>query len=299
MLSPADTDRTFTKILSPAFIMEDNFSINFNPSLSDFTFSSYQLFTQFTSKNMEKWQNSVIVITGAGSGIGLAILRKIAETGLKVVGMDVKLEAIENLKIELKDAKIFSWFCDVANDESTENAFNWVEKNVGHVDVLINSAGIHRNIGILDKHKTMAEIGNHIDVNFTGAIRCSRLIINSLEARKAYGYIININCVYGHYVLPTKDVQLGIFGGTKFAVKATSDVMRFELNRLNNRKVKITNLAPGICSRKLSGEDADNSPYINPVIKPDHIANTVIYLLATPHEITITDLSIKATGSDL
>lgn len=248
---------------------------------------------------MEKWRNSVVVITGANSGIGLAILKKVAQCGLKVVGLDIKLEAVESLKIELKDAKIYTWHCDVSNDESAVNAFNWIGKNVGNVDILINSAGIHKNIAILDKHKTMAEIGNHIDVNFTGAIRCSRLIINSLEARDSHGYIININCVYGHYVLPTKDVQLGIFGGTKFALKATSDVMRFELNRLNNRKVKITNLAPGICSRKSLKDESDSSPFINPVIKPDHIADTVIYLLTTPSEIVITDLSIKATGSDL
>lgn len=75
--------------------------------------------------------------------------------------------------------------------------------------------------------------------------------------------------------------------------------MRFELNRTNNRKIRITNLSPGICTRKSSEDEADNSPYINPVIKPDRIAETVIYLLTTPNEITITDLTIKATGSDL
>ena len=87
---------------------------------------------------MEKWKNSVVVITGANSGIGLTILKKIAEVGLKVVGLDIQLEAIEQLKIELKDAKIYTWYCDVSDDESAENAFNWIGKNVGNVDILIN-----------------------------------------------------------------------------------------------------------------------------------------------------------------
>lgn len=248
---------------------------------------------------MEKWWNSVAVVTGANSGIGLAILKKIAQCGVKVVALDLKLDEIDKIKFEVTNAKIYSFRCDVSNDESADAAFKWIEKNVGNVDILVNSAGIHKNIGILDNHKSMSEIQNHIDVNFTAAIRCSRIIIKSLEARDAFGYIININCVYGHYVLPTKDVQLGVFGSTKFALKATADVMRFELNRVNNRKVRITNLSPGICTRKSSEDAADNSPFINPVIKPDRIGDTVIYLLTTPSEITITDLSIKATGSDL
>lgn len=239
------------------------------------------------------------VVTGANSGIGFAILKQIAQCGVKVVGLDLKLEEVDKLKFEQTSAKIYSFRCDVTEDESTDAAFKWIERNVGNVDILVNSAGIHKNIGILSSHSPMGEIQRHIDVNFTAAIRCSRVVIKSLTARDAHGYVININCVYGHYVLPTKDVQLGVFGSTKFALKATADVMRFELNRLNNRKVKITNLSPGICTRKSSEDAADNSPYLNPVIKPDRIGDTVIYLLTTPNEITITDLSIKATGSDL
>ncbi len=248
---------------------------------------------------MEKWWNSVAVITGANTGIGLSILKTIALCGVKMVGLDLKLEEIDKLKVELKTAKIYSFRCDVTDDESTELAFKWIEQNVGNVDLLVNCAGIHKNIGILNSHMSMTEIQNHIDVNLTSAIRCTRRVIKSLQARDVFGYVVNINCVYGHYVLPTKDVQLGVFGSTKFALKATADVMRFELNRLNNRKIRITNLSPGVCTRKSSEDMPEDSPFLNPVIRPERIAETVVYLLTTPNEITITDLSIKATGSDL
>ena len=228
----------------------------------------------------------------------MAILKKIAQCGVKVVGLDLQLDAVDKLKIELKTAKIYSFVCDVTKDDATVNAFNWIEKNVGPIDILVNCAGIHKNIATLDQQKSMAEIANHIDVNYTAFIRCTRLAMKSIESRDVHAYIININCVYGHYVFPTKDVQLGIYGGTKFAVKATSDVMRFELNRRDNRKVRISNISPGVCNRKPS-EEIDNSSFINPAIKPDHIGDTVIYLLTTPYEVTITDLQIRATGSDL
>lgn len=247
---------------------------------------------------MEKWKNSVAVVTGGNSGIGFSILKNLAECGIRVVGFDIQFNAIEKLKVEMKNAKIYSFNCDVTKDDVTEAAFQWVEKNIGPVDILVNCAGLHKNIGTLDQQKSMSEIVNHIDVNYTAVIRCTRLVFKSMEARDAYGYVININCVYGHYVHPTTDVQLGIYASTKFAVKTTSDVMRFELNRMKNRKIRITNLSPGVCNRKPSKE-IDNSSFINPAIKPEHIGDTVIYLLKTPHDITITDLQIRATGSDL
>lgn len=247
---------------------------------------------------MDKWRNSVAVVTGGNSGIGLAVLKKLAQSGLKVVAFDIALDAIEDLKVELKNAKIYSWRCDVTIDDVTEAGFKWVEKNIGPVDILVNCAGVHKNIGTLDHQKSMSDIVNHIDVNYTSVIRCTRNAFKSMDSRNAYGYIVNINCVYGHYVFPTKDAQLGIYGGTKFAVKATSDAMRFELNRMKNRKIRITNLSPGACNKKPS-EDVDNSSFVNPAIKPEHIGDTVVYLLTTPHEVTITDLKILATGSDL
>lgn len=272
----------------------------FNQKKQQFSIHFHCVFQshKYIKFKMDKWKNSVAVVTGGNSGIGLAILKKLAQNGIRVVGFDIKVDAIEKLKVEMKNAKIYSWLCDVTKDDITEASFKWVEKNIGSVDILINSAGLHKNIGCLDPQKSMAEIVNHIDVNYTAVIRCTRLAFKSMETRDAYGYVVNINCVYGHYVFPTKDAQLGVYGGTKFAVKATSDVMRFELNRLKNRKVRITNLSPGVCDRKRS-EEIDNSSFINPAIKPEHVADTVVYILTTPHEVCITDLQIRATGSDL
>ena len=55
---------------------------------------------------MDKWQNKVAVVTGANSGLGLSILRKLAQSGVKAVGFDIETDHIEKLKDELKGVQI-------------------------------------------------------------------------------------------------------------------------------------------------------------------------------------------------
>jgi NADP-dependent 3-hydroxy acid dehydrogenase YdfG len=230
---------------------------------------------------MDKWKGSVAVVTGANSGIGLAILKKLATSRLKVVGFDTQIDAIERLKVELKNAKIYSWICDVTLDDITEASFKWAEKNVGPVDILVNCAGQRDSIGIGTlQRQSMTEIVSHIDVNYTAVVRCTRLAFKSMAARDAHGYVVNVNC--------ERD-------GMSLAVKATANAMRGELGRLKNRKVRITNLSPGVGERAAS-EEIDNSSFDNPDIKPEHIGDVVVYLLTTPHEVCVSDMCLGATG---
>jgi NADP-dependent 3-hydroxy acid dehydrogenase YdfG len=55
---------------------------------------------------------------------------------MKVIGFDIKIDAIEQLKAQLKTAEIYAKICDITNDEDTINAFNWVKDNFGGVDIL-------------------------------------------------------------------------------------------------------------------------------------------------------------------
>jgi NADP+-dependent farnesol dehydrogenase len=100
---------------------------------------------------MEKWNKSVAVITGANYGNGFATLKKLAESGITVVGLDIVTDAIETLKKE----KVHAIKCDVTKDDQTEAAFKWVEQTLGGVDILINNAGIISNLQeVLNSLKT-------------------------------------------------------------------------------------------------------------------------------------------------
>lgn len=173
---------------------------------------------------MDKWQNKVAVVTGANSGLGLAILRKLAQSGLKAIGLDIEVDHIEKLKDELKGVQVFEKVCDVTKDECVESAFEWVEKTHGGVDILVNTARTFRNIGVLDYEQPVRELAYNIDVDYTGAIRCARLAFKSMETRDTYGYIINVVTNFADH--PVKDLELGVYTGAGNALATTSNVCR-------------------------------------------------------------------------
>ncbi|XP_049855024.1 farnesol dehydrogenase-like [Schistocerca gregaria] len=91
---------------------------------------------------MERYAVRVALVTGANSGIGAATARALFEKGLKVVGLDKRIDMIK--AHELKDApgKLYPLQVDVSSEESILCAFKWIKENLGGVDVLINSAGV-------------------------------------------------------------------------------------------------------------------------------------------------------------
>lgn len=177
---------------------------------------------------MDKWSNKVAVVTGANSGIGFAVLKKLAQSGLKVVGLDIEIDAIDNLKEELKDAQIYSKKCDVTKDDCVAAAFEYVE-TLGGVDVLINTARTYRNIGVLDYEMPVSELAYNVDVDFVGAVRTARLAFKSMETRDSYGYIININSNFSNLLTPMTNIELGVYSGACSAISTTSNVSFFFL----------------------------------------------------------------------
>lgn len=255
---------------------------------------------------MEKWSRGVAIVTGANSGVGFGILTRLAKCGITVVGFDIKTYAIEQFKLQNENLKVFSIACELTSDSETETAFSWVEEKFGGVDILVNNAGLFRDIGLLDYEQPMSELSLLVDVNFKAVVRCARLAFKSMEARDVYGYIININSVYGHSLpIMPQDMQVGIYPSTKYAITAATDVMRQELIRLKNRKVRVTSISPGLVNTNLFSaagipqETIEAAAADTTFLEPEDIGETIVYLLSVPYHISIHEITIRATGSDI
>lgn len=179
---------------------------------------------------MDKWQNKVAVVTGANSGLGLAILKKLAQSGVKVVGLDIEVDQIEKARDQLSGVQINERVCDVTKDDCVEAAFEWIGKSLGGVDILVNTARTFRNIGVLDYDQPIRELAYNIDVDYTGAIRCARLAYKSMEQRDVYGYIINVVTNFADH--PIKDLELGVYTGAGNALATTSNVSSFSADKM-------------------------------------------------------------------
>ncbi len=87
----------------------------------------------------DRFTDKVAVVTGAGSGIGAAIARRLASEGAKVALLDVNLAAARSVAAEFGGLAIE---CDVANSASVDGAIDAAERELGPIDVLVNNAGI-------------------------------------------------------------------------------------------------------------------------------------------------------------
>lgn len=142
-------------------------------------------------------ENKVALITGASRGIGRAIALQFAEAGYDIafcyLNNGVRAEAVKN-EIENIGVKCFCQKCDVANESEVADFFTQVVKVFGHIDVLVNNAGIA--IDSLFADKTVDAFRKTLDTNLIGAFVMSKFVGELMVKQKA-GKIINITSTNG------------------------------------------------------------------------------------------------------
>lgn len=181
---------------------------------------------------MTRLANKVAVITGSSSGIGEAIARGYAAEGAHVViTYNSNKEAAENIAKEIGSPLCLQ--LDVRSRQSIDDCFKKVADHYGHINILVNNAGINRTADF-DK-QTEDEWQEVIDVNLTGVFRCCQAVLPYITD---YGRIINIGSLSGEYGGP----RTPSYACAKMGLMAlTHNVARF----LGERNICVNTLSPG------------------------------------------------------
>ena len=129
----------------------------------------------------------VVVVTGAGSGLGRAVARRLAADGHTLILLGRTASKIEALAQELGPPSL-AFQCDVASPDSVRAAFAAIAARHCRIDVLINNAGIYQPFSIKDA--TDEQIGGAILTNLAGPIYCTR---SALPMLGRGAQIINIS----------------------------------------------------------------------------------------------------------
>ena len=152
-------------------------------------------------------KNRTVLVTGATGGLGTAMCKKLFTDGYKVVGNYHTKEKAEKWMIDMKsegfDIELF--YGDVSDFESCTKMIESINAKYGHIDTLVNNAGITRdgrlvNMSVEDWHAV-------INTNLNSVFNCTRNVIQGMIDRK-FGRIINISSVNG---------QRGQFGQTNYS----------------------------------------------------------------------------------
>lgn len=134
---------------------------------------------------MKRWEGKVAVVTGASQGIGAAIAKQLAISGMIVCGLAKRKDKVEALRLGLLKIKgqLNAVECDICNEQSVAQAFTWVEKTFGGVDLLVNNGGVFTKSLLTDENNTK-EIKNIVDNELIGNIICTRQAVKSMKTRE-------------------------------------------------------------------------------------------------------------------
>ncbi|XP_067613300.1 farnesol dehydrogenase-like [Eurosta solidaginis] len=243
---------------------------------------------------MERWENCIAVVTGASSGMGSAIVKDLLKANMRVVGLARRLERMEELRAELPNEQKEYFYpvqCDVSSLESVTQAFDWIIKNLGGVDVLINSAGVY-NVGHACTMDPL-EIQKMLQTNVMGVVYCTQCAFKSMKERNKDGHVVIINSVLGHNVPqtePSKAPTRSLYPASKYALTALTETYRQEFRGLNTR-VKITSISPGLTDTEMVAARPKEAK--KAILQPEDVSSCVLFTLATPAHMQVHEITVK------
>ncbi|MBE9529360.1 MAG: SDR family oxidoreductase [Proteobacteria bacterium] len=187
-------------------------------------------------------KDKVCVVTGSSRGIGEAIARGYAAEGARVVVTYVVNSEMANKVGADIDAELVLQL-DVRDRDSVKRTFKTVADHYGHIDVLVNNAGINRTADFdMQTDEEWAEV---MDVNLTGVFRCCQEVLPYIPDN---GRIINIGSLSGEYGGP----RTPSYAVAKMGIMAlTHNLARF----LGERGICVNTLSPGV----VGGEFTDKT----------------------------------------
>src|SRR3954452_4517937 len=172
-----------------------------------------------------------VLITGCSTGIGRATAERLAGDGWNVHATARRLDAIEDLG--RKGCKLAE--LDVTDESSMERAVAEVEKD-GPIGALINNAGYSQSGAI--ETIPMDSVRRQFETNVFGLLRMCQLVLPGMR-EQGWGRIVNLSSIGGKVVFPGG----GVYHGTKHAVEAFSDALRWEVADFG---VKVVIIEPGL-----------------------------------------------------
>jgi NAD(P)-dependent dehydrogenase (short-subunit alcohol dehydrogenase family) len=199
---------------------------------------------------MRDFDGKVAVVTGAASGIGLALAEKAASDGMKVVLADVEEKALDAAVTDLRrrEFEVLGVVTDVTKAESVEALRDRALAAYGKVHLVCNNAGVAGGGAVPIWETTPKDWQWVFGVNFWGVLNGVRTFLPLLLDQGEEGHVVNTGSIAG---LVNGN---GIYGVSKHAVVALSESMFSQL-KLREAKVGVSVLCPGFVSTRIYEAD--------------------------------------------
>lgn len=224
-------------------------------------------------------EEKVAIVTGGTRGIGYATVRSFLQQGAKVALFGSREEtvnnALEKLKAENKDYPVIGLSPNLMDYNEVQEAFEEVVKTFGHLDVLVNNAGISQRDTIFDYD--VKDFEKIMDLNVNAVFVCSKVAAQIMKEQGG-GVILNTSSMVSIYGQPSGSG----YPTSKFAVNGLTKSLARELGKYN---IRVNAVAPGVTRTDMVA--ALPEAVIQPIIagiplgrvgEPEDIANAFVFL---------------------
>lgn len=224
---------------------------------------------------MSTFKGKRVLITGGASGIGKLMGGMALDKGAAaLVIWDINQESIESVVSELGQAakaqgragRVYGMRVDVSNQAMVADRYEQTKREVGEIDILINSAGIITSNKTFDQC-TPDEINRTMMVNALAPMYVAQQVLPDMVARDS-GHICNIGSAGGMISNP----RMSIYAASKWATIGWSDSVRIELREMKSR-VRVTTIAPYYITTGMF--DGVRSK-IFPLLRPENVASRIL-----------------------
>ena len=224
-------------------------------------------------------EGKTAIVTGASSGIGAAIAAALNADGVRVAGGARRTDQLATeIALEL----------DVTDPESCERFVEQALEELGGLDILVNNAGLGREP--FDKSSEDDE-ETVLETNVHGVLRMTRLCLPHLRDG---GHIVNMGSIAGRQ--PYENAA--VYVASKYAVRGFTYALREDLL---GRPIHLTTVDPGLVETNFSRVrfrgDAEkaNAVYAGvEAVRPEEVADCVIFVLTRPQHVNIDEIVVKA-----
>lgn len=237
--------------------------------------------------------NKIVLITGTSSGIGEATARILANAGMTVVLGARRTDRLERLAAEITTAGGTARIrrLDVTDRANMAGFAQHALDEFGRIDVLINNAGV-MPLSPMASLK-VDDWEQMVDVNIKGVLWGIAAVLPTMNDQGS-GHIINIASIGGLQVSPTA----AVYCATKFAVRAISDGLRQE-----NDRIRVTSVCPGVVESELADSISDEAArremasFRAVALKPEAIGRAILHAITQPADVDTTEIVVRPVGN--
>ena len=244
--------------------------------------------------NTEASTSKVVLVTGAGTGIGRAIALAFLRDGHRVVLAGRRAEPLQSVAKESGSERALAVPTDVGNPDSVAALFAQIADKFGRLDVLVNNAGVS-GMGMSFEDIGFEQWQNDVNINLTGSFLCAQGAFKIMKDQLPQGgRIINNGSISAHAPRPNS----APYTATKHAITGLTKSLSLDGRKYNIAcgQIDIGNALTELSAKMTKGvPQANGEIAVEPMMEATEVADAVVHMAALPLTTNVQFMTIMAT----